>query len=29
MKGRVAPSTVPTLVQAGRQTIEVPHMSSP
>jgi hypothetical protein len=28
MKERAAPSTLPTLVQVGRQNVKVPHMSS-
>jgi hypothetical protein len=28
-RGRVAPFAVPTLVHAGRQSVEIPHMSSP
>ncbi len=29
MKGRLEPSTMPTMVHVARQTIEVPQMTSP
>jgi hypothetical protein len=29
MRGIVEPSTMPTIVQVVRQTIEIPHMTSP
>jgi hypothetical protein len=29
MKGKMAPSTMPTLVQASRQNVDTPWMSSP
>jgi hypothetical protein len=29
MKGRVAPSAMATLIQVGRQSVDIPHVSSP